>query len=288
MILLVFFLFIYQFVIADIQQYYVVINCSWPCPNISDTCILTRTSAQCQLKGDNEWNIITPSKSPVYTGAYSSVENHTCIPAPIPNLPIYQNSTVLTTGQTVIQWPIVETYKSLDNYLGNCKHGMFCSSTGQDEARPICRRGYAPGSKCISSNQCKRGFCESGTCHQKSTYTEKTGQSQQEERGRQTHNTIIIAATIVSILGAIVILLIVFTVVRYRRRRVKHSENKDADSNLFNEVSDFDNSTLKRAHIIETKIEEENFTPSMQQNVLQKELLKSHHKHHAKPSTHQI
>jgi hypothetical protein len=289
MILIVSFLLLYQIVIADIQQHYVVINCSWPCPTITDACILTKNGAQCQPKIINEWNIITPSKSPVYTGAYSSVENHTCIPAPIPSLPIYRNTTVLLNNQTVIQWPIISTYKALDDYLGNCNHGMFCSSTGEDEAKPICRKGYAPGSKCISSNQCRRDYCSSGICYQSTQ--QESQDSTDTEAHRQTKNTIIIAATIVSVLGVIAIIVLVIAVIRYRRRRVKHhmdSANNINDFDLFNE-SDFDSPPLK-AQIRQVSVDttQEDVLPSMQQNALQKELRKNYHKHPAKPSSYQI
>lgn len=145
-----------------------LIDCTWPCANGADSCIITNEGAQCKAKTGPEWMIPAADKSPIYTGAYTNRPLQPCIPAPIPNLAHAEQGSATNAGQSVILFPMqTETDRPLDEYLGTCNGGMYCSAAGDDKANPVCRIRLQPGSTCASSNQCYSRNCENGVCVKK-------------------------------------------------------------------------------------------------------------------------
>ncbi|GAA5801292.1 hypothetical protein EDC94DRAFT_106659 [Helicostylum pulchrum] len=202
---------------------YALINCSWPCPNISHGCIVSPQEAHCGQRRGNSWIINTPQKAPYYTGAYISVHLQPCQPAPTPYLPpatLVDNRT--EPGQSIILWPIDNIRRPHDIYLGNCGHGYYCSSAGSDSLYPVCRHRVKETSSCESSNQCTTSFCHEHTCQLNidGNITEKN------ERWNRTHDhkdrTAQILASVFGIVGGIVMLGIAFIV--YRKHKSKKKE----------------------------------------------------------------
>lgn len=141
-----------------------LIDCSWPCPNPADGCIITNEGAHCAPRGANRWEIKHPLKAPVYTGRPVTRPMDRCQPAPMPQLPAGDIANIPNPGQSVIMWPMQPERRPLDEYLGNCRGGLFCSSAGDDKANPVCRIRYQPGVSCVSSNQCYSGKCLDNVC----------------------------------------------------------------------------------------------------------------------------
>lgn len=146
-----------------------VIDCSWPCPNPAHGCIVTNEGAHCATRGKDLWEITTPLKAPIYTGSYITRPMDSCQPAPIPNLP---TGSATKPGQSVIMWPMKPERRPLDEYLGNCRGGLFCSSAGGDKSNPVCRIRYQPGVACVSPNQCYSGICTNNICQSGSNVDE--------------------------------------------------------------------------------------------------------------------
>ncbi|KAI8079554.1 uncharacterized protein B0P05DRAFT_587015 [Gilbertella persicaria] len=171
----IFILFLISSSVSEAQevfsQYPAVIDCTWPCLNTSHTCIITLQTAQCQFQTPNSWTMISPSKAPMYTGASVSTNLQSCTLAPQAPLPTLLNNTPLLNHQSIIMWPVHNLYRPLDAYLGNCGHGLYCSSAGQDRQQPICRQKSQYGSHCVSSNQCLAGVCEHNVCRPKDRRT---------------------------------------------------------------------------------------------------------------------
>ncbi|GAN10552.1 hypothetical protein MAM1_0369d10095 [Mucor ambiguus] len=150
------------------QPQWSLIDCTWPCANGGDACVLTNEGAQCKAKTDPEWVIPAADKSPIYTGAYTHRPLQPCIAAPIPTLKHVDQGAATNAGQSVILFPMqAEADRPLDEYLGTCDGGMYCSAAGDDKANPVCRIRLQPGSACASSNQCYSRNCENGVCVKK-------------------------------------------------------------------------------------------------------------------------
>lgn len=205
-----------------------LINCSWPCPIITNSCIVTPQGASCRERRTNEWMINTPEKSPVYTGAYVTIEFQSCDPVPIPRLPpasLGVNTTQI--GQSIIRWPIQSTRRPYDNYLGNCGHGFYCSSIGDDEIEPICRQRLAILSTCFSSNQCLSGSCVDNTCQLNSRITGDRYRNQ-ESSNYDNKRTARILAAVFGIIGGIIV--IAFGFVMYSRHKDRKALNEQMAS----------------------------------------------------------
>ncbi|KAG2194128.1 hypothetical protein INT47_004198 [Mucor saturninus] len=206
-----------------------LINCTWPCPTSTHGCIVTPQGASCSDKGINEWVINSPEKAPIYTGAYVSVALQACQPVPIPKLPaafIEVNTTQI--GQSIIMWPILNMRRPQDEYLGNCGHGFYCSSTGEDQLKPVCRQRFVMTSTCFSSNQCLSGSCLENTCQYNSNRTD----GGRRHRYTESHNdyddrrTARILASIFGIVGGIIVLVVGF--IMYRRRQIRKAAVNEA------------------------------------------------------------
>ncbi|KAI8645114.1 hypothetical protein BD408DRAFT_412263 [Parasitella parasitica] len=153
---------------AQQQPQWSLIDCTWPCPNGADSCIITNDGARCGPKSGSQWLIPAADKSPIYTGAYAHRPLESCIPAPIPNLTHVDQGAATDASQSVILFPMqTEVDRPLDEYLGNCDGGMYCSATGNDKTNPVCRIRLQPGSACASSNQCYSRNCENSVCVKK-------------------------------------------------------------------------------------------------------------------------
>ncbi|KAI8054788.1 hypothetical protein BDF21DRAFT_431057 [Thamnidium elegans] len=210
---------------------YVLINCSWPCPNITHGCIISPQEAHCGQRTDNNWIINTPQKAPYYTGAYISVHLQPCQPAPIPRLPPAAFDNRTEPGQSIIIWPIDNIRRPHDAYLGNCGHGYYCSSAGPDSLFPVCRQRVKEYNSCESSNQCTTSFCLEHTCQLNIEHniTDKN------ERWNRTHDhkdkTAQILASVFGIVGGIVMLGIAFIVYRKHKSKketVYYSQNNSS------------------------------------------------------------
>lgn len=200
-----------------------LINCSWPCPNASHECIVTSTTTFCGNREMNSWMMNTPEKSPSYTGAYVSIHLQPCQSVPIPLLPIIDNTTSIQPGQAIIEWPITSnSRKPQDAYLGNCGHGLYCSSIGDDKLVPVCRQKLSNSIACNSSNQCISKHCIDNICQVNNSITKKEDQFKQHHH--VTHpshsSTGHILAAVFGVFGAVVIAAVAFFI--YRKRKQKN------------------------------------------------------------------
>lgn len=255
--------------IANFPVRYSLINCSWPCPISNYGCVVTTTGANCQMKGINSWIINAPTKAPVYTGFLASGDLDSCIPAPIPRLPAATQDSPVKTGQSVIMWPILSSSKPLDEYLGNCRRGLYCSSAGTDKTRPVCRQILSAGSTCISSNQCSKGLCRQDTCQSsrkdnirnngKSSGSQNT--NYQDSHNSNTTITDNILGPLFGSVGALVVSVAgICTYCRYRQRRKikakRSNENYAVSCNAIRETSSV---TLSSESLPPYQLKEEQF-----------------------------
>ncbi|KAI7905613.1 uncharacterized protein BX663DRAFT_500345 [Cokeromyces recurvatus] len=225
--------------IQNINAFLSVINCSWPCPNADDKCVITANNAACRYPSKNSWIMNATNESPIYTGASVSHPYLPCIPAPIPQLPLVTyNSTVLTQGQTIIDWPTSSLYRPLDNYLGNCDHQrLYCSSFGQDIKNPICRPRLKVGLSCASSNQCLSSYCYNYICspRDKSNSSETDNDSSPQNLGEwsddddpsKSTKTIQIFASIFGIIGGLAFIIVGIIIYSRHKKRKKHKKTTD-------------------------------------------------------------
>lgn len=206
-----------------------LINCSWPCPRATNGCIVTPQGASCGDRGINDWVINMPEKAPIYTGAYVSIALQPCLPVPIPSLlPAYLGVNTTQIGQSIIMWPILNLRRPQDEYLGNCGHGFYCSSIGNDKLNPVCRQRFVISSTCFSSNQCSSGSCLNNTCQFNGNRTDGTGRRYRysESQNYDNKTTARILASVFGIAGGIVVIAVGF--VLYRR----HINRKSAKEQI--------------------------------------------------------
>ncbi|OBZ85766.1 hypothetical protein A0J61_06188 [Choanephora cucurbitarum] len=198
-------------------------------------------SAACQEKTTNSWVINEPSKAPVYTGAYIPTKLQSCIPAPNPLLPsiVHQNSTTqdqqISNDQTIIMWPIYNMYRPSDAYLGNCGHDLYCSSTGQDADRPVCREKFDKGAYCNSTNQCLTGICENATCQSIYVHDGRNHPTPSSLDNQPQLRPIL--ASILSVLTALILFVIAVRLYRRYRHRLFSQKNKPSEGQQATEES---------------------------------------------------
>lgn len=221
-----------------------VINCTWPCFDDSASCVVTPESASCQIVQGNGWILNSPKKSPTFTGASVSKLLASCIPAPNPQLPTAAQDTIITSNQTIIEWPSWTLRRPLDSYLGNCGHDLYCSSAGDDATQPVCRRRLSVGSTCSSSNQCHASYCNDNVCHSKNEDTKNEGHTHDSNYSGRSNShmnskTIQILASVFGIVGALLFAGIGFFVYRRHRRRLSNKQDQayQAPNNNFNNSS---------------------------------------------------
>jgi hypothetical protein len=208
---------------SALEEQLVLINCSWPCPNPAQSCIVTSTNTSCGNRGSSDqWMMNSPKKSPFYTGAYITVNLQLCQPVPIPTLPTTNSTATTGVGQSIIEWPIASKHKPQDEYLGNCGHGLYCSSIGQDKLNPICRQKLDDLSPCNSSNQCLSRYCFDSLCQANNNITKKGGETKHHNITQPTHNsTGKIIAAVLGVFGAILVIALVFFIYRKRKHNKK-------------------------------------------------------------------
>lgn len=266
---------------------YSYIDCTWPCLNPSDKCVVTVQGASCGSRDITSWILNTPERSPYYTGAYVSIALQPCQPVPIPKLssaPASNASTVI--GQSVIMWPISNLHRPQDEYLGNCRHGLYCSSFGQDKSNPVCRQKFALSSACVSPNQCSTGFCTNRTCQYNYDATFGDGRGRYGRQYDEAHYQKVgqVVAAVFGSLGALVVAVICFILYLRHKRNKKKAEEEDVvvhgkfeespgdtaggASNIYNDA-DLQKFSADYGH-------EETPTPAMQQMQLQHDMLQSH------------
>jgi hypothetical protein len=108
--------------------------------------------------------INAPDVAPVYTGQYVYRPNGAFQPAPIPSLPAADFGSATNSGQPVIMWPMPPERRPLDEFLGNFRGGLHCSSAVDDKEKPVCHVRLQAGSVCVSSNQCYADLCQDFVC----------------------------------------------------------------------------------------------------------------------------
>lgn len=173
---------------------YTLINCTWPCSNPTDICIVTTSNASCRpLTDNNSWIMTSPDKAPIYTGPTVTRSFQACIQVPIPLLPVIvsnQTNTTINGGQSMISWPIIgnmTTKRVQDDYLGNCGRTLYCHNS-------ICFNRLNRGSSCKSSNQCAHGYCDSnGICRLLTN---------DRHHGNGTVTAVIVIASVFGVVGA--------------------------------------------------------------------------------------
>ncbi|KAI9481112.1 MAG: hypothetical protein EXX96DRAFT_649648 [Benjaminiella poitrasii] len=283
---------------AALEIQYSIINCTWPCPDNDDSCVITSNSTSCQKADDNSWVMSSPKKAPAYTGATVSIDLLPCISAPIPQLPVAKDDANLTDEQTIIKWPVPNLRRPLDNYLGNCGHGLYCSSSGEDSQTPVCRPKLEVGSPCTSSNQCSAGYCYDNICHPKNedistarnethSHTTTNVNSNSHSSGEWSDNanssmsatTVKILASVFGILGGLAIIVFGFIMWhRYRRRKVDN--NLQATDNFLRHESQDKEEQFATDFLSEnphrTVDSYNGISPSTQQSQLQTDLRNYH------------
>ncbi|KAI8979492.1 hypothetical protein BDF20DRAFT_869915 [Mycotypha africana] len=208
-----------------------LINCSWPCPDESDMCVITKAGGNCQQQTDNDWLLTTRRKAPVYTGPTVTIYLQPCLPAPFPELPPFKENMTLKQGQSVIDWPSGTIHRPLDQYLGNCGHGLYCSFTGVDSNSPVCRQRFDHGAFCVSSNQCLSSYCHDNICHPKTdiiskdnrtTDTMSDNQDSSYSAPETSRKTVIILGSIFGAVGVLACAAICYLLYRchYRQKQV--------------------------------------------------------------------
>ena len=202
---------------------YVLINCSWPCPNPAQGCVITNTEAFCGNRESNRWMMNSVQKAPFFTGAYVSLKLQPCQIAPKPTLPLVSPAYNTTTaGESVIQWPIPSLHRPYDAYLGNCGHGLYCSSTGEDAANPVCRARLDISDSCISSNQCISRHCENNTCQPYDNTTKKDQPYSKHIIHPHHTSTGHILAAVFGTFGAIFVATLCYFAYRHRKNKKQH------------------------------------------------------------------
>ncbi|KAK4517299.1 DNA repair protein rad14 [Mucor velutinosus] len=201
-----------------------VINCTWPCFDDAARCVVTPEGASCQIAQGDSWILSSPEKAPVFTGSYVSRIALSCIPAPIPQLPMATQNTTVNSNQTVIEWPPWNLRRPLDTYLGNCGHGLYCSSVDKDANLPVCRQRLSVGSTCQSSNQCHYGFCSDYICHPKNESPTNDGHTHHSDNNSRNSDhmnskTVQILASVFGTVCALLFAGIGFFMYRRHRRR---------------------------------------------------------------------
>lgn len=198
-----------------------VINCTWPCFDDTARCVVTPGGASCQIVQGDSWILHSSKKAPVFTGTYVSRAATSCIPAPIPQLPVATQNTTITSNETIIEWPPWTLRRPLDPYLGNCGHDLYCSSVGDDATQPVCRQRLSVGSTCQSSNQCHYGFCSDTFCYPKNESPTNNGHTHHMDRHSDdvSNKSGQILAAVFGILGALLFAGIGFFMYRRHRRR---------------------------------------------------------------------
>ncbi|CAO3630325.1 unnamed protein product [Mucor hiemalis] len=222
------------------------INCTWPCPDPKQGCIVTTTTAFCGSRVSDLWMINEPEKSPFYTGAYVSIELQPCQKVPIPPLPSAPLNTTAKQGETIIQWPVASVRRPQDEYLGNCGHGLYCSSSGQDKLYPVCRHRFELSLACNSSNQCLSRFCLDGVCQTINNSTKKGDQTKEHHNySHPSHNsTGHILAGVFGSFGAVIIGLAGFFI--YRRQKNIRGRTEKVEPELMEETSQFQENAHSR------------------------------------------
>lgn len=205
---LILLLFSLMQLVYGLTPQYSLINCTWPCPNASDKCVITSSSASCRPFANNNWIMNSPTRAPIYTGATVTIPNQACIPVPIPQLPVANSSAAPPAGQSIVYWPILNTTRRVqDDYMGNCGHSLYCYHS-------VCVNRVVQGSQCISSNQCVYGFCSNSTCH---PFTD--GNRRRSDR----KTTVIAVASVFGVVGATI-----FSALIYRYRKSIFKTKKQA------------------------------------------------------------
>lgn len=87
-----------------------------------------------------------------------------CQPAPMPQLPAGDIANIPNPSLSVIMRPMQPEQRPFDEYLGNCRGGLFCSSAGDNDVSPVCRMRYQPDISCGYSSQCYSGKCPDNVC----------------------------------------------------------------------------------------------------------------------------
>lgn len=223
-----------------------LINCTWPCPDPKHGCIITTTTAFCGSRANDIWMINEPEKSPFYTGAYVPIELKSCQKVPIPPLPSAPPNTTTKQGETVIEWPIHSIRRPQDEYLGNCGHGLYCSTTGQDKSNPVCRHRFDLSSPCDSSNQCLSRFCLVGVCQLINNSTKKDDQTKEHHGySHPSHNsTAYILAGVFGSFGVVALALSGFFI--YRHHKKNRGKTEKVEPEPVNEAAQFQENNHSR------------------------------------------
>lgn len=226
-----------------------LINCTWPCPDPNDICIVTSKEANCQPYIENSWIILSPKKAPFYNGASVTVRNAECISAPIPQLPSAQQNQTPPAGYSIIDWPINSTQRRpQDEYLGNCGHLLYClKSNTTSSSVCVSRLGY--DSACESSNQCAHGFCINNVCRPRNDNMHNNGNNSTNNGhsyGRHPSGNSVNRQTveiIASVLGVVSAILFAGIGIFLYRRHVAARRN---NSNILVNNSNANDNTIER------------------------------------------
>ncbi|CDH49820.1 predicted protein [Lichtheimia corymbifera JMRC:FSU:9682] len=204
-----FLIYILHLILPSIcQAAHVVVNCTWPCADSSQVCVVSATTIECRPQHNSQWVLKQPNQSPVFVGEIARW--HTpCVTSPNPTLHYLSEDTAhIKANQSIIPWPPADTDRPLDSHLSDCEPSTFCDlDTG------ICVDRLEEDATCDSTNQCNNSLlCIQNKC------TNVSLDGNEDDPPSNGTNKVHIAIIVVVVVVAVLAIASIAGIVYYRRK----------------------------------------------------------------------
>ncbi|KAI7853375.1 hypothetical protein BDC45DRAFT_536475 [Circinella umbellata] len=126
----------------------VVVDCTWPCADITHACIVTNVTVQCGPQHNSQWILSQPDLSPIFIGE-TARRNTPCVTSPNPPLKETELEEISNGRQSIIHWPPGNASNPFDDYLSDCEYNTYCNMDTH-----ICVNSMSEDAACESTYQC--------------------------------------------------------------------------------------------------------------------------------------